>query len=434
MDALAVYLMKVSVCLIVFYALYAVLFANKTFFTFNRAYLLFALITSLIIPVLNFSKLEIQYAFDSTGLSASYFEPETHAEFENQRNDFAPASIISVLKILYATGVLFMIGRFIFFIYKFNDLKNKARISFVEGSQIVRTKLSNPFVFFNLIFLPEDETNSLIVDHERVHVKQFHWIDLLLVELISIILWINPILILYRRSIKLQHEYLADSNTIGRGTPIEQYLDRMLKEINFKNFNYPISNFYSNSIKKRIHMLTKTKMPRKVAFIYFLVIPVLCFLLLSFSSGPNASTENFIPASYDPQDDIPSISPVQSKNAKMVSGYGMRMHPILLKKILHTGIDLRLPEGEIVLSTADGIVVKSSSDENRGNYLLIKHNDVFTTAYFHFKSVSVKEGDKIEKGQTIGYSGSTGLSTEPHLHYEVIKNGTAVDPIDYIPK
>jgi hypothetical protein len=434
MNALALYLTKASVCLIIFYTLYAALFANKTFFTFNRIYLLFALTASLAIPALNFSALENQYAFDSTSLSSSFFEPETHLKIEDHEADADPVSIISILEILYITGVLLMIVRFLFFLFKIISLRNNIQILLVKDVRIVRTKSSHPFAFFNLIFLPENESNSLIVEHERVHVKQFHWIDLLLVELISIALWVNPILILYRRSIKLQHEYLADSNTIEKGVPIEQYLDCMLDEIYSKNFSYPISHFYSNSIKKRILMLTKTKMSRKVSLIYFLVVPVLCFLLLSFSTSPNARTIS--PATIiNVQDEIvPSISPVESKSVRIGSGYGMRMHPVLRLKKLHTGIDLLLPEGEIVLSTADGVVIESASDGQRGNYLLIKHNDLFTTAYFHFKSVSVKKGDKIKKGQTIGLVGSTGISTVPHLHYEVIKNGKAVDPSDFLPK
>jgi hypothetical protein len=434
MNAFAVYLVKASGCLVAFYVLYAVLFANKTFFSFNRAYLLFALIASLTIPAISFSTLENQYAFDSASLSSSFFEPETHSKIENRQADADPVSIISVLKVLYITGVVLMIARFLFFIYKLIELKNKTQILFVDDIRVVRTKSSPPFAFFNLIFLPENESNSVIVEHEWVHVKQFHWIDLLIVELISIVLWLNPILILYRRSIKLQHEYLADSNVIEKGVPIEEYLDCMLNEIYSKNFSYPISHFYSNSIKKRILMLTKTKMPRKVSLLYLLVVPVLCVLLLSFSASPHSSTESPVTILNAQDENVPSILPVQSKNVVIASGYGMRMHPMLRVKKLHTGIDLLLPEGEIVLSTADGVVIESASDAQRGNYLLIKHNDLFTTAYFHFKNVLVKKGDKIEKGQTIGYIGSTGLATEPHLHYEVIKNGKAVDPIDFLPK
>jgi hypothetical protein len=436
MEAFALYLIKVSVCLIVFYALYAALFARKTFFIFNRMYLLFALIASLSIPALNFTFLEKQYVFDSTSLPTSFLEPTTFSHVESLQVESSAVSIMSILKIIYITGMLLLAARFLFFLFKMYGLKSKTQILLIDGIRIGRAKISSPFVFFNLMFLPEEETNSMIVEHERVHVKQFHWIDLLIIELISIILWFNPIVVLYRRAIKLQHEYLADSETIEKGVPIERYLESMLTEIYSRNLNYPISHFYSNQIKKRIIMLTRTKMSRKVSLIYFLAIPVLCFLLLSFSftTRPIVSVEPLLAQVNIQDEDVPSISPVVSKSMRIASGYGMRMHPTLLTKQLHTGIDLFLPEGEIVLSTANGLVIESASDDKRGIYLLIKHNEIFTTAYFHLKSVAVKEGDKILKGQTIGYSGSTGLSTAPHLHYEVIKNGTAVDPKDFLSK
>jgi len=112
----------------------------------------------------------------------------------------------------------------------------------------------------------------------------------------------------------------------------------------------------------------------------------------------------------------------------------MRMHPVLGVARLHTGIDFQSPEGEIVKSTADGIVIENTFDANRGQFVLIKHGDPFSTSYSHLQSATVKVGDEVKTGQTIGYVGNTGLSKGVHLHYEVLKNGEAVDPKDYLPK
>jgi beta-lactamase regulating signal transducer with metallopeptidase domain len=432
METLAPYLLKVSVCLAVFYFLFTCLFSTKTFFSFNRAYLLFALVASMIIPIVTFSSFENPYAFDGVDLSASFLEPENVLLPLQNQSTTKPVSIIGFLEVLYIAGIVFMVARFLIFIYKIIDLRRNGQTVELGQLRVVRTKLSHPFAFFNSIFLPENETSSLILKHERVHVEQFHLIDLLIVEVISIVLWFNPMLILYRRSIRLQHEYLADASTIHSGIPIESYLECLVNEIQAKSFSYPISQFYSNSIKKRINMITKTKMSWPISLVYLLVIPVVCVLLFSFSTRPDVHLP--VRAIVIEADDEPSIFPVDMKKAEMVSGYGMRMHPTLKVKRLHTGIDLELAEGEIVVATADGTVIESNSDGKRGIYLLIKHNDTFTTAYFHFKNVVVKRGDKIEKNQTIGYVGSTGLSLFPHLHYEVIKNGKPVDPMDYLPK
>jgi murein DD-endopeptidase len=80
------------------------------------------------------------------------------------------------------------------------------------------------------------------------------------------------------------------------------------------------------------------------------------------------------------------------------------------------------------MSTADGIVIETGFDELKGNYAVIKHSDELATQYFHMKTVAVEKGVTIKKGEVIGTVGNTGLSISNHLHYEVLKNGKAVDP------
>jgi len=180
-------------------------------------------------------------------------------------------------------------------------------------------------------------------------------------------------------------------------------------------------------------MMTKNKTPMKFKGMYLLLIPVLCLMLFAFSSKP-VTPVNTIAGRIVVEENKPSIAPVEMLKAKISSGYGQRMHPILHKKMMHTGIDLILAEGEIVMSTADGVITESGSDKYRGNYVVVKHDDIYATSYSHLKSTVLKVGDKIQKGQLLGYVGSTGISTEPHLHYEVLKNGKNVDPKDYLPK
>jgi murein DD-endopeptidase MepM/ murein hydrolase activator NlpD len=87
------------------------------------------------------------------------------------------------------------------------------------------------------------------------------------------------------------------------------------------------------------------------------------------------------------------------------------------------------------MASAKGVVVDTQFDSKKGTYILIKHNNLFASFYSHLKTVSVKVGDPLKKGQLIGYSGNSGsFSTGPHLHYEVIKNEKQVDPQDYFPK
>jgi murein DD-endopeptidase MepM/ murein hydrolase activator NlpD len=131
----------------------------------------------------------------------------------------------------------------------------------------------------------------------------------------------------------------------------------------------------------------------------------------------------------------PSISPVSGNEIKSTSGFGMRMHPIHKKKMMHSGIDLAAPEGTAVVATAYGIV-EEITDENHdpggyGRYIVIVHDKTYATMYAQLSEVVVKEKQTVKKGEIIGKVGESGLSTAPHLHYEVWKNGEKVDPAGY---
>ncbi|MDR6240876.1 M23 family metallopeptidase [Aureibacter tunicatorum] len=131
---------------------------------------------------------------------------------------------------------------------------------------------------------------------------------------------------------------------------------------------------------------------------------------------------------------IPAIQPVNNKEMKRLSsGFGTRMHPILKRWRLHEGVDYSAPKGTPIYATGDGKVVTVKS--NFGGYgkeVVIDHGFGFTTRYAHMQSFNVKRGQKVKRGECIGFVGNTGRSTAPHLHYEVRKNDKPVNPIHYI--
>lgn len=127
---------------------------------------------------------------------------------------------------------------------------------------------------------------------------------------------------------------------------------------------------------------------------------------------------------------VPSRMPVSG--VKLTSGYGMRNHPILRKRARHKGVDLAAKSGTPVYATADGLIGKAQRFSSYGNYVQIEHGGELQTRYAHLKSYTVRAGDMVHKGDLIGYVGSTGRSTGPHLHYEVRVSGEAVDPVPYM--
>lgn len=126
----------------------------------------------------------------------------------------------------------------------------------------------------------------------------------------------------------------------------------------------------------------------------------------------------------------PTIWPTNSKN--VTSGFGYRKDPFNYQLSFHSGLDIGANENSPVYSAADGKVVAAGSDNSHGNNVLVEHSKGLRTWYMHLNKILVNQGDTVQKGQTIGLVGSTGRSTGPHLHYEVLKNGVSVDPRPYV--
>ncbi|RLD61134.1 MAG: M23 family peptidase [Bacteroidetes bacterium] len=130
---------------------------------------------------------------------------------------------------------------------------------------------------------------------------------------------------------------------------------------------------------------------------------------------------------------IPAIAPISDKDLiRFASGFGYRIHPIYKTRKMHTGIDLTAPTGTKIYATGDGKVIKAGmSKGGYGKRVIINHNYGYKTVYAHLSKIVVKRGQKINRGELIGFVGSTGVSTAPHLHYEVRRNNKPVNPINY---
>jgi murein DD-endopeptidase MepM/ murein hydrolase activator NlpD len=130
---------------------------------------------------------------------------------------------------------------------------------------------------------------------------------------------------------------------------------------------------------------------------------------------------------------MPAIQPISNKTLKqMSSGFGMRLHPIYKTLQLHPGLDFTAAKGTPIYATGDGVI--EGNDPNGAGYglhVVINHGFGYQTLYGHMSKVLVRPGQKIKRGALIGLVGSTGLSTAPHVHYEVIKNGKKIDPINF---
>ncbi|MDD2965476.1 MAG: M23 family metallopeptidase [Bacteroidales bacterium] len=131
---------------------------------------------------------------------------------------------------------------------------------------------------------------------------------------------------------------------------------------------------------------------------------------------------------------IPAIQPISAKELKFIGSYfGYRIHPIYKVKKFHEGLDFVASIGAKVYATGDGVVTQAGRNvgDGYGNKIIINHGFGYQTVYAHLSSFKVKEGQKVKRGDLIGLVGNTGLSSGPHLHYEVLRNNQNVNPVYY---
>jgi len=130
---------------------------------------------------------------------------------------------------------------------------------------------------------------------------------------------------------------------------------------------------------------------------------------------------------------IPAILPISNKDlTRTASGYGLRIHPYYKISRFHYGMDFTAPMGTDIYSTGDGVIADVVSERRGlGNHIVVDHGFGYTTVYAHLERINVRKGQKVKRGDVIGFVGNTGMSLAPHLHYEIKINGVNVDPVNY---
>ena len=287
--------------------------------------------------------------------------------------------------------------------------------------QVRKARVDSVFSCFHWVFVPVDgnyHSEDPVLKHEEAHVRMFHTLDLIMIELFCIINWFNPFVYLFRKQLKSVHEYQADAYVLKTGLSKVSYLSVMLDSL-LSSSRISFSSYFKNStIKNRIEMITKNKSNHKQSIRYMIAFPLVAFLLIAFTVF--AATK-------------PSIFPIKEGEYSKISapfGKKVRVKSLNVDKI-HEGIDIVAPLGTNVLATGGGKIIKSGMEGDWGNLVVIDHGDGYQTWYAHLLDVSVEEGTSVNTGTIIGHVGNTGKSTAPHLHYEVRIDGERVDPADY---
>jgi len=278
MHAFIIYLFKVSCWVAIWWLLYRYFLRKETFFTFNRIYLMSGLVTSLIIPLLKITyPVEIVINQSTTSSVVENFQ----ASVGN------PVDIYFMLFYLYVFCGMLLIIRQLFLLLKLNRRLRSGGFTNVNNYRLVDSPdVQIPFSFFNCIFFNSRKTSEhehqLIFAHERYHINQRHWIDLAIMECISIFLWFNPFVWLYRRSVQENHEYLADKAVIQSGYSPVYYRAALINQSMYSPV-FPFVNSFAHYKFKRISMMKKENSNPLKKLAVLLLVPAMGFFLWAFA-------------------------------------------------------------------------------------------------------------------------------------------------------
>jgi TonB family protein len=292
MDALFLYLLKSGISLALLYAVYWFLLRKETFFRLNRLFLVSAVLFSAIFPVLSFTW------FVSGDSQATYLVVLDAVMINSARVEHTLSQNMSAFQYIvlaWFAGVAIFTLRFLFQLLQLFWMVFKYGVTTQDGLRIVFVDRNYaPFSFFNLIFLQRNTLNhdniQKIISHEQVHIRQKHTIDLVLIELMTILQWFNPVIWLYRMSIKSVHEYLADEGALRSGFNPVDYQQVLIGQTMGFRVNDLTNNFNHSLLTKRFIMMTKNKSKRLAKLKVLLAAPVALMLILAFTLSPAVQT------------------------------------------------------------------------------------------------------------------------------------------------
>ncbi len=187
--------------------------------------------------------------------------------------------LISIFSAIYIVIVLLLLSRFLIHLHKIVHLyRSCEKIKQGELTLLINKKIESPFSFFSCIFVPDnwlkDPENREILTHEKIHASQYHSLDIILIELISAVMWFNPLIWMMKRSIQLVHEYLADEGVLNTGTDKLRYQALLINQVAEEKLICISSSFNHSLIKKRMNMMTKSKFNRGSKLKILMLIPL----------------------------------------------------------------------------------------------------------------------------------------------------------------
>jgi bla regulator protein BlaR1 len=269
-----------------FLAVYYLVLEKEKMHRFNRFYLLFAILFSILAPFLSIHS----YSTTLAPMVNGYRQFEENISRVNVHSQPMKntTSFFSVLLMIYIGICLILFLRLLYILYGFYIIVRKnTLIQIANARLILLNKPVSPHTFLHYIFLSKEDYVQMaiepeIIAHETAHVRQKHSLDILLLELVLVFCWINPIFFLYRKAIQLNHEYLADDTVIKPNEDISAYQYLLINKAAVNSTSLLPSHFNFLTIKKRLTMMTKTTSRKKALLMQWAIAPLITGICLSF--------------------------------------------------------------------------------------------------------------------------------------------------------
>jgi len=306
MEAFFIYLLKSAGILVLFFLAYKLYLQNETFFKLNRHFLLAGILASLLLPLVVFTS--YVYAEPVMSLENSLLMSGPIEFLEKEAiEQAAPFNWMALLITIYIIGAVAFMLHFITQLYSLYRIIKSGKLIKSNGFKLIEVNEEiSPFSFFNYIIYNPNSYSckdlEIILNHEKAHGRQLHSLDILITQLFATLLWVNPIVWLYKKDIQQNLEFLADRSAVSR-LPSKQNYQRTLLKVSVAPFCTSITNnFYNSLIKKRIVMLNQSTSKTRNLWKYTLILPALALFLMSFNTKTVEivkESETVIPASFE---------------------------------------------------------------------------------------------------------------------------------------
>ena len=449
MNELLIYLIKVIGIQGLAFLLYKFFLHKSGRHALNRIFVLTVLLFSFTVPLISLPNLSEQIQI-LPHEKAEYFFTEIESTFEAKHlipittKSEKSISLVSFLFWVIPIISLVLVTKLLMNYYQILRIKKKSITVHESWYFLHKSPYKVPFSFFKDVYIPSNlfkaEAFQQILTHECAHVKKYHSVDRLIMEVLITLLWFNPFLYLFRKLLIELHEFQADAYVLEKEVDTVDYMETLYHQSSGSLSVAIVNHFNFLTLKNRIKMMNANK--KTSLWVYSFSLPVLLLLIVFFSHNEkiealeilNPDMEALLTDETVSDNYIPSILPLRNtEKVKLTSAFGPRIHPKLKVQKHHQGVDFRTPVGNAVLATANGEVIEAAKIGDYGLKVIIDHNGTYQTAFAHLSQIKVKKGDKVNRGEVIALSGNSGASFGPHLHYEVIDASQGhVDPLPFI--